>query len=227
VLSEVHALGRSFLLPVVLVAVLVWGAIHPHRPSDDPPTEVRVLNALIVLAAIYTLSGRRWTLRVAMLLAVPVLVTDFGPHRTGDEERILDLIRIPCSLLFNLFTCALIMHYSVRGDAQVRHRLVGAACAYVLLGLSCASAFAMVDAHAGPAFNFNGQPATGMSWNDFRYYSLITLTTVGYGDFTPVHPIARVLAMIEAAVGVMFVAVAVSALVGEALALKSSGRAAA
>lgn len=49
---------------------------------------------------------------------------------------------------------------------------------------------------------------------DLFYFSIVTLTTLGYGDITPVAPIARALAAIEAMVGVMFIAVIVSRLVG-------------
>ena len=46
------------------------------------------------------------------------------------------------------------------------------------------------------------------------YFSFITLTTVGYGDITPIAPLARSLAILEALIGQFFVAVLVARLVG-------------
>jgi len=46
------------------------------------------------------------------------------------------------------------------------------------------------------------------------YFSFVTLTTLGYGDITPLAPTARSLAMIEAVAGPMFVAVFLARLVG-------------
>ena len=48
----------------------------------------------------------------------------------------------------------------------------------------------------------------------FTYLSYITLTTLGYGDITPVSSVARTLVMLEAIGGVLFIAVMVASLVG-------------
>ena len=48
----------------------------------------------------------------------------------------------------------------------------------------------------------------------FMYYSLVTLTTLGYGDITPVTPLARNLAAFEAAMGQLYIAILVARLVG-------------
>ena len=46
------------------------------------------------------------------------------------------------------------------------------------------------------------------------YYSFITLATVGYGDVTPVTPLARTLAWMEAITGQFYLAILVAGLVG-------------
>ena len=45
------------------------------------------------------------------------------------------------------------------------------------------------------------------------YYSFITLTTTGYGDITPIHPVTRTLAMLEALVGQLYPAITLARLV--------------
>jgi hypothetical protein len=56
------------------------------------------------------------------------------------------------------------------------------------------------------------------------YYSFVTLTTLGYGDVTPVHPFARTLAYLEAVIGQLYVAVLVASLVGRHVAGLGSAR---
>jgi uncharacterized membrane protein len=51
-------------------------------------------------------------------------------------------------------------------------------------------------------------------WSDFIFYSFTTLTTLGYGDITPVSPAARSFAVLEAITGVFYAAVLVARLVG-------------
>jgi uncharacterized membrane protein len=53
-----------------------------------------------------------------------------------------------------------------------------------------------------------------MRTGDFFYFSFITLMTVGYGDMYPASPVARSMAIVEAMIGVIFVAVLISRLVG-------------
>ena len=48
---------------------------------------------------------------------------------------------------------------------------------------------------------------------DWAYYSFVTLTTLGYGDITPVRPIARNLAITEALTGQLYLAVMLARLV--------------
>jgi len=45
------------------------------------------------------------------------------------------------------------------------------------------------------------------------YFSLVTLTTLGYGDIVPVRPFARSLATLEAAAGILYIAITVARLV--------------
>jgi voltage-gated potassium channel Kch len=56
------------------------------------------------------------------------------------------------------------------------------------------------------------------------YYSFVTLTTVGYGDVTPVAPAARSLAVAEALVGQLFPAVLIARLVSMELASKQGSK---
>ena len=53
-----------------------------------------------------------------------------------------------------------------------------------------------------------GDPRSGL-----LYFSLVTLTTVGYGDIVPVTPVARVFAGLEGATGVLYIALTVARLV--------------
>ena len=51
------------------------------------------------------------------------------------------------------------------------------------------------------------------AWTQFLYFSLTTLTTLGYGDITPINPFARIWATLEAVVGTLYVAILVARLV--------------
>jgi len=61
-----------------------------------------------------------------------------------------------------------------------------------------------------PAYR-TGTPIDG---SDFLYYSYTTLTTLGYGDIVPVTSQARSVSIVEAIIGVMYLAIIISRLVG-------------
>jgi voltage-gated potassium channel Kch len=60
------------------------------------------------------------------------------------------------------------------------------------------------------------------SMSTMTYFSFVTLTTLGYGDISPVTPIAKVLVMLEAVVGMFYIAIIVASLIGAARDKKKS-----
>ena len=52
------------------------------------------------------------------------------------------------------------------------------------------------------------------SWAIMLYYSLVTMTTLGYGDILPLTPLAMMAAGFEAVIGVLYIAVMVGSIVG-------------
>ena len=91
------------------------------------------------------------------------------------------------------------------------YRLQGAIAVYLLFGVGWAHAYHLTGMlHPG---SFNTPAGEIPSVLDWVYFSFITLTTVGYGDITPVRPIARTLAMGEALTGQLYLAVLIARLV--------------
>ena len=99
------------------------------------------------------------------------------------------------------------------------HRLRGAIVVYLLLGAVWALPYQMVALTIPGAFrfpeDFAGSPDALRRL--LIYFSYITLTTTGYGDITPVHPVARLLVMFEAMVGQLYLAVTLARLVSLAV----------
>jgi hypothetical protein len=97
--------------------------------------------------------------------------------------------------------------------------IFGAICAYLILGMAWGSLYAVVEVMQPGSFQATGELAAALQAAETRgptlvYYSFVTLTTMGYGDITPVAPAARTLAWLEAMTGQFYIAVLVAALVG-------------
>ena len=70
--------------------------------------------------------------------------------------------------------------------------------------------------------SFNVTPNEGRGdFLVFHYYSIVTLTTLGYGDVTPLTEVARAISALEALVGQLYLVVVMAWLVGMHVSRKS------
>lgn len=94
-------------------------------------------------------------------------------------------------------------------------RVQGAIAAYVLLGISWSVLYRLLDLCLPAAFSITA--AADMTFAEMRasltYFSFVTLTTLGYGDITATHPIARMFVIFEALVGQLYPATLLARLV--------------
>ncbi|MCP1850521.1 MULTISPECIES: potassium channel family protein [unclassified Bradyrhizobium] len=100
-----------------------------------------------------------------------------------------------------------------RGGPVTYHRIVGAILLYLLIALAFGTLFIFAGFTLPDAFKeikFEDNPALASS---AFYLSLVTLTSTGYGDIVPVHPIARSLCNIESIIGQLYPATLLARLV--------------
>ncbi|HET7016087.1 MAG TPA: ion channel [Streptosporangiaceae bacterium] len=120
--------------------------------------------------------------------------------------------------LLLLLTVGLLLRQVLLLPTVTLQSIFGAISAYLIIGLMFATFYSAINNLQG-GFFAGGQPA---NLSTFQYFSFTTLTTLGYGDFTPVTNGARAVAMIEAMSGQIFLATLVARLVS---AFRPSGRA--
>jgi uncharacterized membrane protein len=129
---------------------------------------------------------------VIVVLAVAVkwvnLVVNLSP---------LNLIGNMVGALFLAFTTVVIM---------------GGICVYLLMGFLWAFVFTILESVQPGSFQMPEGLEAGLS--SFSYYSFVTITTLGYGDVTPVSNPARSLALLEAILGQLYIAILIARLVG-------------
>jgi hypothetical protein len=106
---------------------------------------------------------------------------------------------------------------SIVGQRRVtQDTIYHAVSAYLMLGIMWTGFYVIVYRLNPAAFSVAGSDLGSVSnaWKHLLYLSYATLTTLGYGDITPVAPMARALAMVEATVGPLYLAVLLARLVG-------------
>jgi len=116
-------------------------------------------------------------------------------------------------LAIALSLSAVVAQAVFRGGRVTYHRIIGAILLYLLIALAFGTLFIFVglmipDAFKGISFDEN----SGLASSVF-YLSLVTLTSTGYGDLVPVHPIARSLCNVESIIGQLYPATLLARLV--------------
>jgi hypothetical protein len=178
----------------------------------------RLFFSLIIVAGVLATFKQRWLHGFAIFLAVASLALNWVEEiRPGGA---LTTLNTGLSLIYLGFLLAMVAA-QVFGEGPVSgHRIRGAIVVYLLLGGLWALLYQLVALTIPQAFRL----PEGMAGGDpdalqrlMTYYSFITLTTTGYGDITPVHPVARTLSMLEALVGQLYPAITLARLVSLAV----------
>jgi hypothetical protein len=172
-----------------------------------------VLLTLVLGLAVLAVGSRRWVLWLSVALVLPAILGKWFYHFRPD--RILPEFYLVGAMVFLLFIISQFMRFILcapRVDSEV---LCAGISTYLMLGLFWSFSYSMVAYRFPGSFAFNGGPDSSHVMKGFTslYFSYITLSTVGYGDITPVSDAARMLAAAEAMTGTLFVAVLISRLV--------------
>jgi hypothetical protein len=101
----------------------------------------------------------------------------------------------------------------LRSEAVNRELIYAAILLYLLAALMWAFLYTFLELVDPTSFNINLSEPQGYLLV-FQYYSFVTITTLGYGDITPVTEVAKAFSVLEAVVGQLYLVVAVAWLVG-------------
>ena len=205
---------RRFTTVQLLVALgLLFFAFPFVEEVKGGDIIVSLLFSLVLISAVLAVASRRRTLVVALFLLIPAIVgrwiNHFRPHLVPPAVFLI------AGLVLVAFVVVNLLRFVLRAPSVNTEVLCASISAYLMLGLMWTMAYWLVDQLTpGGAFSFNTN-AGRQSMNGFNalYFSFVTLSTVGYGDITPVSKVARMLAAMEAITGLLYMAILIARLV--------------
>jgi hypothetical protein len=182
----------------------------------DTNTYGRAL-ALAVLAATTWLALRashvqRRVLRWALVLIPIVTIAAIVLAALGNEQTGRGVAAALTILLVVVAPIAIVRRLASHLVVSL-NTFYGAVCVYLLIAMFFASAFALTAALGGHAFFAQIQPPAKATSVDYLYFSLVTITTVGYGDLTAAFDVGRMLAVLEAVFGQLYLITVVALVV--------------
>jgi len=189
--------GNIFILPLAQFAT--WGRFA-----------ARTIFSLIVISGVMaTVRDRR-----IILIATAIALGSFGVG-WADIRRpnpYLHLFNDLDSVLFIGFLIVLIIRQTLRTGPITPRRVQGSVAVYLLLGFLWTVLYEIVELLRPGSFSIEARTG-GADLQQLGYFSLTTLTTLGFGDILPLSPLARSLTVLEALVGQLFPVILIARLV--------------
>ena len=205
--------SRFSYLFATLISLIV---LFPYLAKTGLSTVIfRLLSALTFVAAVYAVSDKRAQWITGLFLALPtaILNTWFTVHPGSSSLAVISLVS---TLMFLSFTLITLLRAVLRAETVTRDTIYGALSVYLLMAFVWGIAYLLLETlqPGGLSMDIARHPNHKVDWFDCMFYSFVTLTSLGYGDMVPISPQCRSLSVLEAASGIMYVAVLVARLVG-------------
>ena len=203
-----------------LVIALMFDTVigYPLASVISSSFAIQLINDLVIsavlLLGLFALTRHKITRMVlGGIIVIAIFVRSarfvFGAHWLLGWDILLSLVAV---IAFVSFT----MRYAYKEGPVTSQRIQAAVAAYLLITLAFALGYMLISFRIPGAFGF-AEKAPNIDDPRFEYilhyFSISTITTLGYGDIVPVHPFARTLATVEALVGQLFPAILLARLV--------------
>ena len=200
----------TYLLVALLVLLLGIPLAHDLAVASAPLIRSLMFSLLLIIG-IWSLrgGGRFFTFGMAFVVAGVLL----NVLAVNIDSRVFFFSSFVALFGFLLIAIVFTLKQVAFGTEITLNRLVGAVCVYLLLGTIWAVAYSLVDVVSPGSFT-GFSPQDGRGWNsEWLYFSFVTMTTLGYGDISPVSATARTLAYMQAVLGQFYLAILVAGLV--------------
>lgn len=207
----IHRIPRNAALLVTLLILIV---LSPSIGENLSGYLVELIFDGILLAGVYSVGPgkHRWPF---LVLTVVTLAVRWGEHLSGVPA--LDVGALSITVFWLVYAVWIIIaHLFQRRDVTV-DTILGAVVAYLLVAVAFTLAFEIIELQNPGSFSgITDHPSLHRQdlGSSMMYFSLVCITTMGFGDVVPMSNIARPLAVLEGVFGQLYLAVMIARLVG-------------
>ena len=202
---------RLLSVLTVLLLIMLFVVAPFHAAGIKMFEAFGAVVALVMVAGVFVISASPTTTLVILAgfsLNVFVVISRLIKPST------YDLYLVAAAWFVIVCTLAVVVARTVFAQGRVSfHRIVGAVLLYLLIALAFVSLFMLVGLQIPNAFSGLVLEDNEKLASNLIYFSFVTLTSTGYGDIYPIHPIARSLCNLETIIGQLYPATLLARLV--------------
>ena len=167
--------------------------------------------AIILVVGVFVMTGSRTALAAMMVSLLMAVVAAISRLKASS---ILDINVFAGAWLIMGITLACVVAPAAFGSGRVTyHHIMGAILLYLTIAITFVALFTFIGSLAPKAFSGLSLEDSPALASNLIYFSFVTLTTTGYGDIYPVHPVARSLCNLESIFGQLYPATLLARLV--------------
>lgn len=218
---NVHALGiKTFILGrygSLLIALILLMLLQPTINSQFGRYLLEAMFVIVLIAGLRAIEPQKALFVIEVLLLLVSLALNVMGVATGNE--VLYFLGIAGRAIFMILVALTILVDLFHGRKVSGDTLAGAVCVYLMIALIWGYFFLLIEVMVPGSFSFTQGGTRMQLWLSreffpFFYFSLVTITTVGYGDLAPLVTEAQTLATFEALIGQVYLTILVARLVG-------------
>jgi hypothetical protein len=198
----------------LMMALLILGPILEQFVAIRPLIDVFL--TAIVLSMLYTITQKKRLLYLGMSLAIIMLLSLWLKYFISFD--VFARLSMMVGVLFTVFVTIQTLTFVMKSDTVTREVVYAAMLVYFLLAQLWALVYTFLDLIDPASFSLPGGQGDFLL---FEYYSFVTLTTLGFGDITPLTKVAKAFSVLEAVVGQLYLVVVVAWFVGMLVAKRS------
>jgi len=182
----------------------------------------RVLNLCflwILLSGVYAIVNTRGPLIFSLTLVVLTTVLRWAYYFY--QLNSLSILEAIGNVILFAFIGVHILRFILRQRIITAELIYAGLSVYLIFGLAWASIYHVIDMWKPGAFILAKPDNPRQDFFQMWYFSMVTLTTLGYGDIAPASMVARVFVVLEAIMGQFYLAILIASLVGRNIAQQS------
>ena len=196
---------------LLFFAVVLLIVVYPVVESRFPDLQPNLLARLVLIAGAIRATSDRPKLRWGMIALAAAALP--GAAFSGERPDWLTAAGLICDTLFLGSMVAILTLAIFYRSGAGRQAIYGAATTYLMIALAFGSLFQLVEMISPGSFHLPEWALQTSRERALFYFSFVTLTTLGYGDLTPLSDAVRSLAVLESIIGVLFPAIMITRLI--------------
>ena len=204
----------------LLISILLLLLLSPFlRGFLSIKIMLDIFFSLVFISAVNAISSNKRNLVILSVLAIPMLLSIWIGHFI--EIQGLSITGSFSGIIFFIYLIITLLRHVFRQERINREVIFAAIVVYLLMGVLWAYVYGTIESIQPNSFS-RIKDTMGDQRYLFLYYSFVTLTTLGYGDISPITPVSSSMAILEAIIGQLYLVVQIAWLVGLRVSQKTS-----